>query len=262
MNDSNDKLYFDTVKKDRGTYFIEYKPPIPSYRYANLQLVFPNSAIPSFVAEAMEKELKLWIAQYPIPLMVSAFDSKGDLYNLLDVRESNFLMGYFDKSKKVILLFWHTLKDGELPDDALNPTHLKTVYADIPFATSQELQLKSKKRKKQIYIGWLIVFCWAVIVPVIVAFLDYVSPVWVQALILIYSLLKAIEKALELLGKTKKSRKQIEKEADDLKMRHHHYHCEQNPEGFNRLKLENFERWGREKIQEEAKSLKQKEKII
>jgi hypothetical protein len=39
-------------------------------------------------------------------------------------------------------------------------------------------------------------------------------------------------------------------------MRHHHYHCERNPEGFERLKLENFERWAREEVHAEAKSLK------
>jgi hypothetical protein len=39
-------------------------------------------------------------------------------------------------------------------------------------------------------------------------------------------------------------------------MRHHHYHCERNPEGFLRLKQENVERESREEIQREANSLK------
>jgi len=42
-------------------------------------------------------------------------------------------------------------------------------------------------------------------------------------------------------------------------MEHYHYHCERNPEGFLRLKLENFEREEREQIQNEAKALKTSE---
>jgi len=78
---------------------------------------------------------------------------------------------------------------------------------------------------------------------------DYISPDWVQALVLIYALLKAIEKALELIGKTPKTKKRIEKEAKELRMQHYFYHCEQNPNGFLRLKIENFERLEKENIQ-------------
>jgi hypothetical protein len=40
----------------------------------------------------------------------------------------------------------------------------------------------------------------------------------------------------------KLTQREKEKAEKDLRMRHYYYHCEQNPEGFNRLKIENFER--------------------
>jgi predicted RNA-binding protein with RPS1 domain len=71
-----------------------------------------------------------------------------------------------------------------------------------------------------------------------------------------YSLYKAVEKALRLTGKWPKSKAEVQKEAEETRMRHHHYHSERNPEGFERLKLENFERWTREEVRAEAQSLK------
>ena len=39
-------------------------------------------------------------------------------------------------------------------------------------------------------------------------------------------------------------------------MRHHHYHCERNPEAFERLKRENIERETRDQTLREAAGLK------
>ncbi len=63
------------------------------------------------------------------------------------------------------------------------------------------------------------------------------------------------------MDKWPKSKAEVQKEAEEARMRHHHYHCERNPEGFQRLKLENFERWAREDIQNEAKNLSSSAKV-
>jgi len=152
-NNNGQKIYFDKVKKDRGDYFVEYSPPSPLYRFANLALIFPNEIDSGSVANAMEKEVKDWIKKYPIPVMASSFDNKGDLYHLKNIRNSDFLIGYFDKSNEEIRIFWKTLQDTEIPDDALDIMYLKTVYSDIPFTTSQELQRKRNKKIKQIRTG-------------------------------------------------------------------------------------------------------------
>ncbi len=41
-------------------------------------------------------------------------------------------------------------------------------------------------------------------------------------------------------------------------MRHYFYHCERNPEGFARLKVENFEREAKEQTLKEAEALRNK----
>ena len=254
-----EKLFFVTLKEDRGWYFVEYRPPRPpitSYPFATLNVVIPDTVGVARIADAMETELKLWLARYPIPLMVSSFDGKGALYNLGTVRASSHLIGFIDKTSQEVCLFWHLLKNKEIPDDALDTDYLKKIYSNIPYKTQDDLKRESAKHVKQLRIGWTVVFVWAVIVPAVVAILEWASPPWVAALVLIYSLWKAVVKALKILGKWKKSSREIEKEEEERRMQHHHYHCERNPEGFLRLKLENFEREERENILDEARKLK------
>ena len=70
------------------------------------------------------------------------------------------------------------------------------------------------------------------------------------------SLWQATVKGLKLSGKWRELPKERQTRDDEARMRHHHYHCERNPEGFLRLKLENFEREERERIRTEAMALK------
>lgn len=254
------KLFFGTIKEDRGWYFVEYKPPIPSYRFATLSLVVPEAVDVAKVMGAMETELKTWLARYPIPVMVSAFDGKGDLYDLRTVRGSSHLIGFINKTSQEVCQFWQLLEDKEIPADALDAGYLRKIYSNIPYKTPDDLRRERQSELKRLRIGWTTVLIWAVIVPAVVAILEWVSPSWIGALVLIYSLWKALVKALKMLGKWKKSPREIEKEQEDQRMRHYYYHCERNPEGFLRLKLENFEREERDRIRDEALSLKTKPK--
>lgn len=257
MNTKAEKIFFDSIKEDRGWYFVEYSPPIPSFRFATLQLVTPDEVKKEDIALAMEVEIKLWLARYPIPLMVSAFDAKGDLYDFAGIRESNHLMGFLGEDSNELRSYWHLLKDEELPDHALDQAYLKAAYSDVGFRTSEDLRQKSEKYHRTLRIGWFVVFVWAVIVPAMVAILEWSSD-WLSLVVLAYSLWKALVKALQLTGKCKKSPKEIEQEQETLRMRHHHYHCEQNPDGFMRLKMENFEKEERERIQKEMEAIRQK----
>ena len=103
--------------------------------------------------------------------------------------------------------------------------------------------------------GFRVITFWAVGVPLAVAVLEWWSD-WLGYVVLVYAFWKAIEKALRLKGKWPKSKALLEREAQDLRMRHHHYHCEINPEGFMRLKIENFEKAASERIAREAAALK------
>ncbi len=57
---------------------------------------------------------------------------------------------------------------------------------------------------------------------------------------IIYSLYKIIRRFLKLKGYKTKHEKDEEQKMN--KMRHYFYHCERNPEGFLRLKSENYKK--------------------
>lgn len=251
-----DQLFFDATKEDRGWYFVEYRPPIPGYQFATLQIIVLESIRSAEdIAATMEAELVIWLERYPIPIMVSAFDNTGSLISLDKHRPNDHLIGFIDSKTKKVVLKWRLPTNDELPKNALDVSYLRKIYENIGFKTKQQLRDKALKNAKQSRFGWWIVFVWAVVVPAGVAILEWWSD-WLGVVVLIYSLYRAVEKAFRLMGRWPKSKAELQKEAEESRMLHHHYHCERNPEGFERLKLENFQRWSREDIQEEAKAIK------
>ena len=99
-------------------------------------------------------------------------------------------------------------------------------------------------------------FAWAVAVPAGFALLEFNGPIWLTRLTLGYALLGAYIEALKLLGWWAKTQAGLARESEDRKMRHHHYHCQRNPEAFERLKRENIERETRDQTLREAAGLK------
>src|SRR6266498_5377533 len=89
-----EQLHFETLKVDRGWYFVEYTPPITACPFATVQLVIIEEAQTERVAAAMEKELASWLDRYPVPVMVSSFDGKGDLVRLGSVRACDHIIGW------------------------------------------------------------------------------------------------------------------------------------------------------------------------
>jgi hypothetical protein len=253
---TTDKLFFGAVKEDRGWYYVEYQPPHLGFRFAVLSLVVPDAQPASAVAAAMEAELKAWLLRYPVPLMVSAFDGKGDLFSLEGARSSDHLMGYTDLATEAPVVFWRLLKDEEIPGGALGNESLVRIYGDVPYKTSTQTRQEVETHARQIRRGWMIVFLWVVVGPAVWAILEWASPAWLGVLVLGYSLWQAVVKGLKLSGKWKESPREIKAREEDARMRHHHYHCERNPEGFLRLKVENFDREERDRIRSEAMALK------
>jgi hypothetical protein len=256
----SEQMFFEAVKEDREWYFVEYRPPSTGNQLATLAVVvLQSNRAREDIASTMEAELIIWVERYPIPIMVSAFDDTGGVIPLGGNRQCDHLIGYIDSQTKKVVHEWRLLTNEELPKDALDISYLRNVYAGIPFKTKQQLREQALTKRKQLRLGWWIVFLWAVVVPAASAILEWWSD-WLGLVVLTYSLYKAVEKALRLMGKWPKSKAELQKEADEARMRHHHYHCERNPEGFERLKLENFERWAREDIQKEAQTLKKPRK--
>jgi len=253
---SSDKIY-KPIKESRGWYFVEYHTPVVDCKFATLNLVIINKADITDIVNAMEKELYDWVNHYPIPLFVTAFDEKGDCYDLSAIKSCNHLMGYIDQDGK-INLSWRLLSHNEIPDIALNREYVDNLYTNLDFKTYTDLEVDRRKRRQKLKIGWYIFSAWSVItilIALVIAFLDYFSA-FVSLIALIYSIYKAIQKFLELTGRWPKSKKTKEKEYEEQLKDHYYYHCQMNPEGFNRLKLENFEKIARNNIKKEAESIK------
>ena len=245
---------YEPIKENRGWYYVEYYPPISDYKFATLNLVIIEDAIKNDIVNAMEKELENWLNRYPIPLFVSAFDNKGDPYNLSEIKTCNHLIGFFDQDSK-ICLHWRLLKDEEIPNVALNREYVDNLYSNLVFRTDAELDTDRRKRRQQIKSGWFIFFIWLVVIPAIIAILEYYSS-WLSLVALIYSLYKAVQKGLELSGRGPKSKREKEQELEERLKNHYYYHCQMNPEGFKRLMLENLEKMRKDEIAKEAESLK------
>lgn len=256
-----ESLFFDNVKENRGWYFVEYSPPIPNYPFATVQIVALNQPSIADVVRAMEDELDVWLRKYPIPIMVSAFDCTGSVYDLSSDKPCNHLMGFEDSSGEV-KRFWRLPKAHEMPTIALDPGRLKKIYAAIPHRTSAQLRAAALQKAREIRIGsriaWTLVFMWVVVIPITIAVLGFTSII-VGVATTVYSIMHGVFKALKLTGVIKPSARQREKDREEALMRHHHYHCQRNPQGFQRLKLENLEQEERERIQREGHSLKRKE---
>ena len=250
-----DNIHFDSIKESRDWYFVEYRPPIPTYKFSLLELVVMESRDIQDVAAAMEKEAKHWLARYPVPLMATAFSKNGDVFPLMPARPVDHLMAWPDITRLTEVLRWEAVPDNELPDVALDQKWLRQVFSSIPSKTGQQLKAEANKDMVSQRVGWWFVFLWAIVVPLAVEIIEWWSEL-LGTVVVGYAVCKAAIEALRLTGKLPKSKRAEEKEAKELKMQHYYYHCERNPEAFMRLKLENFEREEIERTENTAKALK------
>lgn len=249
-----DDIFWEKIKESRGHYFVEYLPPRASTPFAALSLVFPNDLERTAVADAMEAELRYWLGRFPVPLMVSSFDGKENVIHLDGVRPCDHLIGFVKESDQGIVSSWRLMTEDELPKKQVERAYLERVYADLTFKTGEQISRDADRDRHFHRIGWFMLFAWLVVIPAIVAFLGWTNP-WVSVLAMIYSMWKAAVQALKLMGKWKKSARQEGKEREELQMRHHHDHCNKNPDGFRRLMIENIANDSRERVQRETEAL-------
>lgn len=252
-----DEVRFGSLKEDRDWYYVEYSPPITNYRFSVLQLSVVDTRDTEAVAAALESEAKHWLRRYPVPLMATALSADGSVLSLDGTRAINHLMAWLDSGRPEPILRWELVENEVLPDTALDRGLLEEIFTDIPYKTGREIQAEAAKRAAAQKVGWWLVFVWAVLVPLGVAVLEWWSDL-LGLVVLGYALVKAAIQALRLTGHLPKSAGQRKKEAEELKMRHHHYHCERNPEAFERLKAENFRREEIERTKAESLALKER----
>jgi len=106
----------------------------------------------------------------------------------------------------------------------------------------------------------LITFIVVVVIPLSVVILGIVSPL-VAVITLVYSIWQPVYKGLKFLKIIKKSKKELKHEEEERLKQHYFVHCQENPAGFQRLKIENFERELRNGIKKEVEQLTNKNKV-
>jgi hypothetical protein len=257
-----EELRFESLKESRDWYFVEYAPPIAGYPFATVQLTIlsdADSAEHVRIATAMEEELALWVVRYDAPVMISAFNPAGDLIFLEPEKPSSHLMGR-RKDSGAVESIWGSFESTTLP--VFSSVALRAIYHDIPFRTGREITLKNEEEQKKLLQGLraarFLLVLWFAIVPVTIAILSYYNKYYVGLLGLFYSIYKGTKQFFQIQGKWHQSKWDKDKAAEDLAKNHHHYHCKRNPEGFKRLKMENFEREERESTLKEAEELKKR----
>lgn len=251
-------IRWKSLQEHRDTYFVEYIPASSSIYLASLVLTYTKEApSASSVVSDIEKEFKTWLQSFPVPLMATAVDRKGEGIDLSSLKEDRFLVGFIEEGR--IQSSWDKLNDSEFPDNQKRDEYRANVYRSLEAVTKDEVDANIAEHRKIVRTGWIIVFVWAVIVPALIAVLGFFNLFWVGILGFLYSLYKAMRKALEMFGVVEKSRATKEKEAENLQMRHHHYHCTRNPKGFIRLRNENFQEDEILEIKNESEKLRKAE---
>jgi hypothetical protein len=263
-NPTREQLYFDSIKEDRGSYFVEYQPPVTTNPFATLTLVYPETHELGSVAETMKTEVAHWLNRYPVPVMVGAFDSgENTIYPLGNTGDTS-LFGWYSADTATVNYSW---KVEGLPfcfNDTTNLPDWRTIYKDVPFRTDGEVKAnadrKAIKTRRQNLTLKVILAIWLAVIPASWAVIEFLGPMWLAGAVLLYSLLQAYCTARKLFWPTEPSQAEKDKAEKELKMRHSYWHCEQNPEGFDRLKVENFEREAKERIRKEVEALRNAKK--
>lgn len=247
---------FQTIKESRDSYFIEYSPARAGNYSALLALVFTEMPAIEEIASIMEQEARVWVQRYPVPVMVTAYSDTDDVISIKEMMGCDDLIAL--PMDDEVSLHWKLLKNEEFPSGSLLENQLRKLYEGLPCTTLSDRKRAAIASARFRRIGFTLIALWGIIVPAAVALFGLASPI-LGGIVIAYSIGKAVLQTLKMLGYVRRSEREKEQAKEDLRMRHHHYHCERNPEGFMRLKAENFEREVREDIHREAAELKQRQ---
>jgi hypothetical protein len=253
------KLFFESLKEYRGEYFVEYQPPVSANQFANLALVFHEDQIPDYLSDIMAQELEYWLAKYPVPIMISAGDATDSLVKPKESDADSFLVGWLDPKTKAVVSSWKLDDLTKFNEDHPFRGDWRSVYTDVPCRTQEQVtaqaneSLQTQRRHVLALKGFLIL--WLAVIPASWALIQFLGPLWLGLLVVLYSLYQAIQKWREIMGLRRPSAREAEKAEKQRKMEHYYYHCERNPIGFAGLKAENLEKEIREETRKEAANL-------
>jgi hypothetical protein len=236
------KVFREKIKEHRGNYFVSYQPADARFRFASVQLTFLATGHDlADVKAAMERELQNWLSRFRVPVGVSAYDAKDDLIHIAPEFAQSHLAGYVDLQTGQIIQWWGFPQEGEFPSEQMDARYLARVYEGVPFRLQEEVRRKALRETRMLGRSASIALFLMVGVPVLIEMLS-LGVTWLGYVLAGISISVGLYKLGKAMGWIKPTQRDKEKAEKDLKMKHYFYHCEQNPEGFNRLKIENLER--------------------
>jgi hypothetical protein len=243
-------VFRDEIKETRGTYYVTYQAADARYDRAFLQVTVsePNFS-PEAVCRILEQELGKWLKKYPVPVWATAWDVKEDGIKNPSNDES-ILMGYADTKGNVIQK-WGIIQSSEFPPAQSKADYLARVYSDVKFQLQEEVRKSAKRKWRQTAVIGKAVVLFMVVIPFLIEVVS-LGVAWLGYLLSAISITAGLHKVAKASGWIKPSERKKQKEAEERRMAHYSYHCERNPDGFNRLKAENFQREAIERTRKEA----------
>jgi hypothetical protein len=220
-----------------------------------VQLTFPRPVVDvEIVKLVMVQELESWLKQYPIPTMVTAFDAKDDVLYVSSKQNESHLIGYVDQQTGKIVKHWRLLGNNELPAEQMKETYAAHIYERLPFRRQEDVRLEAYRNARSTGRAIRIIVFLVVGVPVLIEIVS-TGVDWIRYALSGISISVGLYKLGKAMGWIKPSKREQIKTEKNLKMEHYFYHCEKNPDAFNRLKIENFERGTIERTNEEEKEI-------
>lgn len=237
-------IRYESIEEKRDGYYVVYSPVFTGREFAILNLNVYESKLSDQIKFIAENELEYWALKYKTPMMLMISNMTDEKWQTKDKLGHNFLLGY--AKHKQVICYWDEYPESEKPEFNLSNDYLAKVYSGFSFTTYEEVVAQQKVEVKDRKLLLVVLTLWACGIPALIAFFGWSNPV-VSFLALAYSWYIALHKGLALWGRKKKTEKDITKENEQLAKEHHHYHCQLNPEGFIKLKSENFKKQRKEK---------------
>lgn len=255
------KVFREQIKEHRGNYYVSYQPADARFPSAFVQLTFlGNGHDVADVKKAMERELQSWLSRFPVPVTLSSYDAKDDLIHVATEFDQSHLAGYVDPQTEQIIQRWGLLKNEELPPEQMGARYLERVYEGVPFRLQEAVRQNALRETRMLGRSARIAIFLLVGVPVLIEMVS-LGVTWLGHVLAGISISVGLYKLGKTMGWLKATQRDKEKAEKDLSMKHYFYHCEQNPEGFNRLKIENLEREAIKRTHEEADALRESRKV-
>ncbi len=256
IQEHEEKVFRDKVKEHRGSYYVTYQPADARFPFAIIQVVFlEDCADVTKVKTAMEYESRYWLKRYPVPVMVSAFDARDSLICLSEESVQSHLMGYVDDETGEVVLRWGLLDNNVLPSKQMGSDYLARIYDALPFRFQKDVREEAIRKARANGKGIRIILFLILGVPVLIELVS-LGMSWLGNFLAAISISVGLYKYAKAIGWLKPTKKEREKAEKELRMKHYFYHCEKNPEAFNRLKYENFECESIEQTHKESEEIR------